>query len=386
VFSRFCESVREYLKFQADLRAAGRTYPISRHAEIYKWIKCFLYSSAALAGTGSTIVKHTKMGPWSPKQEEKLDMVARVAWHYYVGGRTQNDIAEEIRMSRPTVQRLIAVALDRGIVTIRVHHKIGECVELARILSRRYNFTLCEVVPSSSDDYDQVLRMIAVAGAEVMESYLQQSEPRIFGLSIGRSVKSVIGELTAISRPQHRFVSLVGTIANDGSTNPYDVAALAAEKTGGKSYLLPAPLLANSAEEREQWCHNRLYRVVESLSSQADVSFVGIGEMGVGCPLQRDGFITKDEVIEGVKAGVVGEIMAWAFNEAGELVRSWIHERVTSIGLRQLPEKPVIAFAGGKRKVKAVLAALRGHWINGLVTDQTCAQRILATEDKVNVT
>jgi hypothetical protein len=29
------------------LRAAGRTYPISRHAEIYKWIKCFLYSSAA---------------------------------------------------------------------------------------------------------------------------------------------------------------------------------------------------------------------------------------------------------------------------------------------------------------------------------------------------
>jgi DNA-binding transcriptional regulator LsrR (DeoR family) len=326
------------------------------------------------------------MGPWSPKQEEKLDMVARVAWHYYVGGRTQNDIAEEIRMSRPTVQRLIAVALDRRIVTIRVHHKIGECVELARILSRRYNFTLCEVVPSSSDDYDQVLRMIAVAGAEVMESYLQQSEPRIFGLSIGRSVKSVIGELTAISRPQHRFVSLVGTIANDGSTNPYDVAALAAEKTGGKSYLLPAPLLANSAEEREQWCHNRLYRVVESLSSQADVSFVGIGEMGVGCPLQRDGFITKDEVIEGVKAGVVGEIMAWAFNEAGELVRSWIHERVTSIGLRQLPEKPVIAFAGGKRKVKAVLAALRGHWINGLVTDQTCAQRILATEDKANVT
>jgi DNA-binding transcriptional regulator LsrR (DeoR family) len=67
------------------------------------------------------------MGPWSPKQEEKLDMVARVAWHYYVGGRTQNDIAKEMRMSRPTVQRLIAVALDRGIVTIRVHHKIGEC-------------------------------------------------------------------------------------------------------------------------------------------------------------------------------------------------------------------------------------------------------------------
>jgi DNA-binding transcriptional regulator LsrR (DeoR family) len=322
------------------------------------------------------------MGAWSPKQEEKLDMAARVAWHYYVDGQTQNDIAKELRISRPTVQRMIAVALDRGIVTVRVHHKIGECVEMARVLKERYNLRLCEVVPSSSDDYDQVLRRIAVGGAEVMESYLQQNKPMIFGLSIGRTVKSVINELTALSRPQHRLVSLIGTVANDGSTTPFNVAALAAEKTGGKSYLLPAPLLANSAEEREQWCQNRLYRVVESISSQADVSFVGIGEIGLGCPLQRDGFITKNEVIEANKAGVVGEIMAWAFNETGELVRSWLHDRVTSIRLRQSPEKPVIAFAGGKRKVKAVLAALRGHWINGLVTDQTCAQRILAVRGK----
>jgi DNA-binding transcriptional regulator LsrR (DeoR family) len=191
------------------------------------------------------------MGAWSPKQEEKVDMAARVAWHYYVDGQTQNDIAKGLRISRPTVQRMNAVALDRGFVTVRVHHKIGECVELARILRQRYNLSLCEVVPSSSDDYDQVLRRIAVAGAEVMESYLQQIEPMIFGLSIGRTVKSVINELTAISRPQ------------------------------------------------------------------------------------------------------------------------------------QLPKKPVIAFAAGKRKVKAVLATLRGHWINGLVTDQTCAQRILAIQGKV---
>jgi DNA-binding transcriptional regulator LsrR (DeoR family) len=71
--------------------------------------------------------------------------------------------------------------------------------------------------------------------------------------------------------------------------------------------------------------------VVESISSQTDVSFVGIGEIGLGCPLQRDGFITKNEVIEADKAGVVGEIMGWAFNEAGEPVRSWIHDRVTSV-------------------------------------------------------
>jgi DNA-binding transcriptional regulator LsrR (DeoR family) len=153
------------------------------------------------------------MGAWSPKQEEKLDTAARVAWLYYVDGLTQNEIAKELWISRPTVQRMIAVALDRGIVTVRVHHKIGECVEMARNLRQRYSLSLCEVVPSSSDDYGQTLRRIAVGGAEVMESYLQQSEPMIFGLSIGQTVKSVINELTTVSRPQHRLVSLIGTVA-----------------------------------------------------------------------------------------------------------------------------------------------------------------------------
>jgi len=45
---------------------------------------------------------------------------------------------------------VIAVAVDRGIVTVRVHHKIGECVEMARILRQPYNLGFCEVVPSAS--------------------------------------------------------------------------------------------------------------------------------------------------------------------------------------------------------------------------------------------
>jgi DNA-binding transcriptional regulator LsrR (DeoR family) len=60
-----------------------------------------------------------------------------------------------------------------------------------------------------------------------------------------------------------------------------------------------------------------LYRVVESISGEADVSFVGIGEIGIGCPLQRDGFITKKEVVEAEKAGVVGEIMACEGGQGG---------------------------------------------------------------------
>jgi DNA-binding transcriptional regulator LsrR (DeoR family) len=76
----------------------------------------------------------------------------------------------------------------------------------------------------------------------------------------------------------------------------------------------------------------------------------------------------------------VGDNLGWAFNQAGEMVRASTQQRVTSIQLRRPPKKPVIAFAGGERKAEAVLGALRGQWINGLVTDETCA-RIILTRD-----
>ncbi len=304
----------------------------------------------------------------------------RAAWLYHVAGNTQHEIARKLQISRPTAQRLVAFALERGLIKVRVNHKVASCLELAIALRQRYNLAVCDVVPVNADHPDQVLRKIAVAAAQVMESYLNEIQPKIIALGSGQTIKAVVGELNMLTRPQHRLLSLVGTIARDGSSNPYDAALQAAEKIGAKCFLIPAPLLADSPEERKQWCHHRLYRIVEELSNQVDVAFVGIGNMGLGCPMHRDGFLTREEVMELVKAGAVGDHLGWAFNEAGELVRAPTQQRVTSIQLRRPPKKPVIAFAGGENKIRAVLGALRGQWINGLVTDETCARMILERE------
>jgi DNA-binding transcriptional regulator LsrR (DeoR family) len=251
------------------------------------------------------------MDPSSPRQEEKLEVAVRAAWLYYVAGNTQHEIAQKLQISRPTAQRLVALAVERGLVKVRVNHKVASCLELAIALRQRYGLVVCNVVPVNVDSGDQILRKIAVAGAQVMESYLDEVEPKIIALGSGQTIKAVIGELNTFERPQHRLLSLVGTIARDGASNPYDAALQAAEKIGSKCFLLPAPLLADSSEERKQWCRHRLYKVVEELSNEADVAFVGIGDMGIGCPMHRDGFITKEEVRELVKAGAVGDNLGW---------------------------------------------------------------------------
>jgi DNA-binding transcriptional regulator LsrR (DeoR family) len=46
------------------------------------------------------------------------------------------------------------------------------------------------VVPVDADSINQVLRKIAVAGAQVMESYLSDIEPKIIALSSGQTIKA----------------------------------------------------------------------------------------------------------------------------------------------------------------------------------------------------
>ncbi len=69
-----------------------------------------------------------KISSSSKKQEEKLDLAARAAWLYYVAGNTQHELARKLKISRPTAQRLVAIALERGIVKVQVHHKVTCCL------------------------------------------------------------------------------------------------------------------------------------------------------------------------------------------------------------------------------------------------------------------
>ncbi|MGN6319366.1 sugar-binding transcriptional regulator [Trinickia sp.] len=316
------------------------------------------------------------------KSNEKLDLATRAAWLYYVAGNTQNEIAEKLQVSRPVAQRLVAFAVEKNLVRVRIEHRLADCLTLAEQLKARYGLSMCEVVPVDDDTPEAIDRKLAVAGAQVMERYLSEEKPMIISVSSGRTLKAAVDQLSQIDRPQHRLVSMVGAIAQDGSSNRYDVALHISERTGGKHFLLPAPLIADSEAERAQWVNHRLYRIVESLTAQADVALTGIGDIGPKCPLHVDGFITAAELADLVKRGAVAEMLGLPIDADGKRVESPTGRRVTSVTLDSPPKRPTIGFAGGKRKHAAVLAVLKGGWLSGLVTDEACARAALEADER----
>lgn len=310
------------------------------------------------------------------KQALKLDQAARAAWLYYVGGNTQDEVAAQLNVSRPGAQRLLALAREAGLVKVHIDHPVSDCMELAGRLRQRFGLDFCDVVPADADT-GGVARYLAVAGASRLEEYVARESPLVLNLGTGRTLRAAVEAMSRIHRPQHRFVSLVGNVARDGSSNPFDAVVVLADKTGGRRFLLPAQAVADSVKEREQLMQQRIYQAVVDVSQAAEATFVGIGQIDHHAPLHQDGFITDDDLDELLERGAVAEILGWAMDDAGQLIDSPVCRRVTSVSLQSPPERPFIAMAGSVEKGAALAAALRGGWLTGLVTDESAARCVL---------
>jgi len=317
----------------------------------------------------------------SARASRKLDQAARAAWLYYIAGNTQDEIAHKLDVSRQAAQRLVALAVAEKLIKFRLDHPLAECLDLAERLRRRFGLELVEVVPADPAS-DDPLPGLAVAAAQFLETQLARRAPLVVGLATGRTLKAMVDEVAPMQRPDHRVVSLVGTMNRDGQASPYDVAMRLADRVGARCYPMPTPVVAATLEERQLLQTQEAYHTVQRLAADAAVHLVGIGEVGWGCPMHRDGFLTDGEIAELVERGAVGEITSWPFDQRGCMVACPVTERLSGLPIGPAPAVPRIGIAGGRRKHAALRAALAGRLLTGLVTDQASARWLLGVEER----
>jgi DNA-binding transcriptional regulator LsrR (DeoR family) len=113
------------------------------------------------------------------------------------------------------------------------------------------------------------------------------------------------------------------------------------------------------------------------IAAEADITFVGIGDLGPDAPLYLDGFITEPELKALQKAGAVGEIVGWAFDTQGKMIDGLTNERVASAPMPSREHSLVVALAMGEKKMPGIVAALNRRLVNGLITDERTAGLLL---------
>jgi len=308
--------------------------------------------------------------------QTRLDDAARAGWLYYVAGRTQDEIATTMGISRQSAQRLVSLAVAERLIKVRLDHPIAACLELARSLKEKFSLNHIEVVPSDPGSTSTTVG-IAEAGAAEIERWLRRRDPIVLAIGTGRTLKAAVDQLPAIECPQHRIVSLTGNIGPDGSAAYYNVIFSMADAIKARHYPMPLPVLVTAAAERETLHAQALVRSTLDISAQANVTFVGIGEMGEEAPLCLDGFLEKQEMLGLMRRGAAGEICGWIFDGKGRLLADPVNDRVASAPIPPRETSAVIGIAKGERKFSAIKAALVGRQINGLITDEATAEFLL---------
>lgn len=312
----------------------------------------------------------------SDSDATSLDEAARAAWLYYVGGKTQDQIARELGISRQRAQRLVSRAVAEGLIHFRLEHEISVCLELEAALTQRHGLELCRVAPSLGDGVDPALGIAPVIAVE-MERVLAADEPIVMALGTGRTLRAAVEAMRAMRCGHHKLVSLNGNISPDGTASHYDVIMRIADKVHAPIYPMPLPVVAASARERDMFHALEPIQRTMGLARSADVTFVGAGQVDDSAPLLMDGFLSEAELGAMRAAGAAGEIVGWIYDESGHYLNFGPNLRAAGVRVEPREGKRVIATAAGPGKVPALRAAISGCIINGLVTDEPTARALL---------
>lgn len=307
------------------------------------------------------------------------DEAARAGWLYYVGGLTQDQIAQELGVSRQRAQRMVSRAMSDGLVHVRLDHRISSCIEMEKAMRQKFDLQLCRVAPAIPGATSQVASVAPFAAAEMVR-FLSQPEPLTIALGTGRTLRASIEEIPQMECEQHMLVSLLGNIAPDGSASFYDVIMRIADRVRAPHYPMPIPVIAANLAEREQFMGLFAVQNTMKLAMSANVTFVGVGQMDQSAPILQDGFVSQDELTEMLAHGAVGEIASWAYDQDGKYIEHGHNLRVCGVRVEPSSDQIAIGIVGDRSKVQATLAALKGHIFNGLILDELTAAELLAAK------
>ncbi|NPV53807.1 MAG: sugar-binding transcriptional regulator [Firmicutes bacterium] len=317
------------------------------------------------------------------EERRELELVVRAARLYYEDRLTQMQVAKQLHLSRPKVSRLLKRARDDGFIQIRISDPFEDQSELERALKDRFGLLEALVIPSGADSPDEISRDIGRASTEFVMKFIRDKDT--IGVGWGTTIYNFLQSLQNVSPPERNatFVPLIGGL---GEAEDYfqvnDFARRLHAKLGGIWHSLHAPALVGSSEIKGALLSDANIKAATSLWERLNVALVGIGAFGyqenVHPPMLHTRYFSRED-IEAIKdERAVGDICSRFFDINGRPCKLNINDRIIGIELEQLRRADVsIAMAGGLHKVNAILGALRGGFVNMLITDKATALRLL---------
>lgn len=305
------------------------------------------------------------------------DLLCLVARLYYQDGLSQMDVAKFVHVSQAKVSRLLAMARQRGIVTISVADYEPRDRDTEIKLKNRFKLGEVYVIKAAKDlDKANLRRTMGHFGGSILSHLIRRNYT--VALAGGRTIYELVQRLP---RDGSRAITVVQTMGSiDFSVSQYDAIELSrvmADRLGGQYHSLNAPaFMASKAARNSLLSHEQVKRVMETMES-ADIAVVGIGTLEDSLFSER-GILDAKEVAALRRAGAVGEVCGRFFDKEGRECDTRWKDVVIGIELESLRKCPrVIGVVSGEHRAEAILPAVNSGLVKGVIIDQAGAEKLL---------
>lgn len=311
---------------------------------------------------------------------DELRLLARVARMYFIDEMKQSEIGARLHLSQASISRLLQRAREERVVRITVDAPRGTFPDLEEQLCRRFGISEAIVADCAEEREEQILSRIGEAAAYYLETTLQPGE--VIGISSwSESLLRMVDSLHPLQRVKaESVVQILGGMGNPAvQAHATMLTSRLAQLTHARPLLLPTQGVAGSAAAVQALLSDGFVRATIAEFARLTTAFVGIGAVEPSKLLADSGNVfTGAELSELSRLGAVGDMCVRFFDIDGEPVRSSFDARVIGVTLAQLRQVPrVVAVAGGRRKLRALLGAMRTGLLDVLITDCFTAARLL---------
>lgn len=308
--------------------------------------------------------------------EKAMNEYRRVAYYYYKVGMTQEEIAKRMRMSRQRVNRIVNSCVDLGIVKITIED-LDKCnLELETKLEQKYSLDEVRIVDSIVGE--RMILELGIAAGNYLKSILREGD--IIGVTRGRTTAAMVDRwIKDAQGPDNITVTqLIGNGKEEDSNLGVDkIVYRFAEKIGAKESMVYAPASVHSAELKESLSQDPYYMEAYKTMKECSIAVVGIGTAHSQWKHMVSLYDRNVEEQTKWAKNVVGEVCTHFFDQDGRTIEPPFRDRIISIGLEDYKKIPVrIGIAGGEEKIEAIRAALKGRYVNVLISDFQTAEQL----------
>lgn len=303
------------------------------------------------------------------------NLIVKVAWHYYKNNLTQNEIAELLDLSRNKIVRMLEKARSDGIVQFNIRGNGINCLSTERDVIETFGLSDAFIIPTPASNLSDSL---AKAAAQYLESTLTSEQ--LLGIGWGEAVTRTLQHLSLDPAANVSIVTLTGGVNYYFQKKNYSLDGGLSKFQGG-FHIIPAPFLASSQQMASSILSEPAVSDILELAGVSSVMLVGIGGLSSDATIIKEEKITLKEMTTIKKQNGVGDILGQFYNAAGELLTLPHHERRIGIPISKLKGmKNAVGVAGGQTKIDAIYGALKGGYVQTLITDEESAIQLMQKE------